>query len=73
MKFQLVQERLTEMLSDLTGLQLYCKQLATLDAAGELTQAQASLGKYMRLVPHAVSPQLRATCSAETASCSNTM
>ncbi|MGO1958699.1 MAG: acyl-CoA dehydrogenase family protein [Canibacter sp.] len=45
-KFQLVQERLTEMLSDLTGLQLYCKQLATLDAARELTQAQASLGKY---------------------------
>lgn len=43
---QMVQERLTEMLSELTSLQLHCRQLATLDAAGTLTPTQASLAKY---------------------------
>jgi glutaryl-CoA dehydrogenase len=44
--FQLVQERLTSMLSQLTAMQLYCLQLAHLDEAGLLTPTQASLGKF---------------------------
>ncbi|MEB4615462.1 acyl-CoA dehydrogenase family protein [Leucobacter sp. M11] len=44
--FQMVQERLTEMLSDLVSLQLHCRQLADLDAAGEMRPTQASLAKY---------------------------
>lgn len=44
--FQLVQAKLTEMLADLTSLQLMCKRLAELDAAGRLTPTQASLAKF---------------------------
>ena len=35
--FQLVQERLVRMLSEITGMQLYCMQLARLEQAGQLT------------------------------------
>ncbi|PYI66436.1 acyl-CoA dehydrogenase [Arthrobacter livingstonensis] len=45
-KFQLVQERLTQMLAELTGMQLMCVQAATLDAAGKLRPTQASMAKY---------------------------
>lgn len=45
-RFQLVQERLTEMLADLTAMQLYCRRLADVEAAGELRPTQASLAKY---------------------------
>jgi glutaryl-CoA dehydrogenase len=44
--FQIVQERLSNMLSQLTAMQLYCLRLAQLDEAGLLTPTQASLGKY---------------------------
>src|SRR5699024_9694540 len=44
--FQLVQERLTRMLSQLTGMQLYCRRLADLEATGRLRPTQASLAKY---------------------------
>lgn len=44
--FQLVQERLTGMLAQLTSMQLHCLRLAELDAAGTLTPMQASLSKY---------------------------
>ena len=44
-KFQLVQERLAHVLSLLTSMQLYCIRLSELDASGELTPTQASLGK----------------------------
>lgn len=44
--FQLVQERLTVMLSRLTSMQLHCMRLAELDAAGALQPVQASLAKY---------------------------
>lgn len=44
-KSQIVQERLAHVLSLLTSLQLYCVRLAELDASGELTPTQASLGK----------------------------
>ena len=44
--FQLVQERLAEMLAQLTSMQLYCRRVAELDAAGRLTPTQASLTKY---------------------------
>lgn len=45
-KFQMVQERLTKMLSQVVTLQLHCRQLAELDAQGKLTDTQAALGKY---------------------------
>ena len=34
--FQIVQERLVRMLSEITGMQLYCMQLARLEEAGQL-------------------------------------
>ena len=45
-KFQMVQERLTQMLSQLTAMQLYCRRLADLEAAGSLRPTQASLAKF---------------------------
>ncbi|KAA9151867.1 acyl-CoA dehydrogenase [Microbacterium lushaniae] len=45
-KFQMVQERLTQMLADLTAMQLYCRRLADLESAGGLRPTQASLAKY---------------------------
>lgn len=43
---QMVQERLTKMLSILTQMQLLVKQMTRLDEAGQLTGPQASLAKY---------------------------
>lgn len=43
---QMVQERLTKMLSTITQMQLLVKQLTRLDEAGQLTGPQASLAKY---------------------------
>ncbi|GAB3285225.1 acyl-CoA dehydrogenase family protein [Microbacterium lacusdiani] len=45
-RFQMVQERLTQMLSQLTAMQLYCRRLAELEASGALRPTQASLAKY---------------------------
>lgn len=45
-KFQLVQERLSHMLAELTSMQLHCVHMAGLDAAGALRPAQASMAKY---------------------------
>ncbi|MFT4135930.1 acyl-CoA dehydrogenase family protein [Microbacterium sp.] len=45
-KFQMVQERLAQMLEELTGMQLYCRHLADLETAGGLRPTQASLAKY---------------------------
>ncbi|HET9349277.1 MAG TPA: acyl-CoA dehydrogenase family protein, partial [Arthrobacter sp.] len=45
-KFQLVQERLTYMLSELTSMQLHCVHLAGLDAAGLMRPTQAAMAKY---------------------------
>lgn len=45
-KFQLVQERLAYMLSELTSMQLHCFHLARLDAAGQMRPTQASMAKY---------------------------
>jgi glutaryl-CoA dehydrogenase len=44
--FQMVQERLTQMLDELTGMQLFCRRLADLEEAGALLPTQASLAKY---------------------------
>lgn len=43
--FQIVQERLVRMLADLTGMQLYCMQLARLAEAGKLSPTVAGLAK----------------------------
>lgn len=45
-KFQMIQERLTQMLEDLTAMQLYCRRLADLESAGALRPTQASLAKF---------------------------
>lgn len=45
-KFQMVQERLTQMLDELTAMQLYCRWMADLETAGDLRPTQASLAKY---------------------------
>jgi glutaryl-CoA dehydrogenase len=43
--FQIVQERLVKMLAEVTGMQLYCMQLARLAAAGRLSDTIAGLAK----------------------------
>ncbi|MDR2323122.1 MAG: acyl-CoA dehydrogenase family protein [Microbacterium sp.] len=45
-KFQMVQERLTHMLEELTAMQLYCRRMADMDVAGTLRPTQASLAKF---------------------------
>ncbi|MFT4211299.1 MAG: acyl-CoA dehydrogenase family protein [Microbacterium sp.] len=45
-RFQMVQERLTQMLADLTAMQLFCRRLADLESSGALRPTQASLAKY---------------------------
>jgi glutaryl-CoA dehydrogenase len=44
--FQIIQERLVRMLSEITSMQLYCMQLARLEEAGQLTDTIAGLAKY---------------------------
>jgi glutaryl-CoA dehydrogenase len=43
--FQIVQERLVRMLAEVTGMQLYCMQLARLEEQGRLTDTIAGLAK----------------------------
>jgi glutaryl-CoA dehydrogenase len=43
--FQIVQDRLVKMLAEVTGMQLYCMQLARLEEAGLLTDTIAGLAK----------------------------
>jgi len=45
-KFQMVQERLANMLEELTAMQLYCRWMADLEERGDLRPTQASLAKY---------------------------
>jgi glutaryl-CoA dehydrogenase len=43
--FQIVQDRLVQMLAEVTGMQLYCMQLARLEERGRLTDTIAGLAK----------------------------
>ena len=43
--FQIVQDKLVTMLADVTGMQLYCMQLARLEATGRLSDTIAGLAK----------------------------
>jgi glutaryl-CoA dehydrogenase len=43
--FQIVQDRLVKMLAEVTGMQLYCMQLARLEAMGRLSDTIAGLAK----------------------------
>jgi len=43
--FQIVQDRLVKMLAEVTGMQLYCMQLARLEEAGRLSPTIAGLAK----------------------------
>ncbi|WP_336629474.1 MULTISPECIES: acyl-CoA dehydrogenase family protein [unclassified Microbacterium] len=45
-RFQMVQERLTHMLEELTAMQLYCRRMADMDGVGTLRPTQASLAKF---------------------------
>lgn len=45
-KFQLVQDRLSQMLAELTSMQLHCVHLARLEAEGRMRPTQASMAKY---------------------------
>ena len=71
--FQMVQERLTQMLAELTGMQLSCRQLADLEQAGRLLP-DPGLAREVSQHPRARdgSPLSLATCSAATASSSRT-
>ncbi|WP_288725630.1 acyl-CoA dehydrogenase family protein [uncultured Corynebacterium sp.] len=44
-KNQIIQQRLSDMLMDVTSLALYCKRLLELEEAGTLTEQQAALAK----------------------------
>ena len=44
--FQLIQQKLVEMATEVTGMQLMCFQLAQLIAADQLTEGIASMAKY---------------------------
>ena len=43
--FQIVQDKLVKMLAEVTGMQLYCMQLARLEGSGRLTDTIAGLAK----------------------------
>ncbi len=43
--FQIIQERLVKMLAEVTAMQLYCVQIAKLDAVGKLAPTLAGLAK----------------------------
>jgi glutaryl-CoA dehydrogenase len=43
--FQIVQDRLVKMLAEVTGMQLYCMQIARLEEAGRLSDTIAGLAK----------------------------
>jgi glutaryl-CoA dehydrogenase len=43
--FQIVQDRLVKMLAEVTGMQLYCMQLARLEESGRLSDTVAGLAK----------------------------
>ncbi|WP_165165269.1 acyl-CoA dehydrogenase family protein [Corynebacterium qintianiae] len=44
-KNQIIQQRLSDMLMDVTAMALYCKRLLELEESGELTEKQAALAK----------------------------
>ena len=44
-KNQIIQQRLSDMLMDVTAMALYCKRLLELEEAGELSEKQAALAK----------------------------
>jgi glutaryl-CoA dehydrogenase len=44
--FQIVQDRLVKMLAEVTGMQLYCMQLARLEENGRLSDTIAGLAKF---------------------------
>ena len=68
--FQIVQDRLVKMLAEVTGMQLYCMQLARLEEAGQLSDTIAGLAKLnnTRKARWVASPR-RATCWAATGCC----
>jgi glutaryl-CoA dehydrogenase len=43
--FQLIQDRLVKMLAEVTGMQLYCMQIARLEESGRLSETIAGLAK----------------------------
>ena len=70
--FQMVQERLTQMLDELTGMQLFCRRLADLELAGEPGPRRHHSRSTTTPGPPAGSRASHATCSGGTASSSST-
>jgi hypothetical protein len=66
--FQLVQDKLSHMMADITGMQLICLRMAQLQAEGRVGLEHASLAKQQPARGECA--PWRATSSAETASCS---
>jgi glutaryl-CoA dehydrogenase len=49
-RFQIVQEKLVRMLSDITAMQLYCQRIGALDNTHEMSDTIAALGKLNNTV-----------------------
>ena len=58
-KNQIIQQRLSDMLMDVTSLALYCKRLLDLEEAGTLNEQQAALAKV-----HGTRPARRVAANA---------
>ena len=72
-KFQMVQERLAQMLEELTAMQLYCRAPGRPRAsAADCVRPRPRSRSTTTPAPPAGSRRPRATCSAATASCSRT-
>ncbi len=63
-KFQMVQERLAQMLDELTAMQLYCRRLADLESSGGLRPTRRRSRSTTTPAPRAGSRRSPATCSA---------
>ena len=70
--FQIIQERLVNMLADVTAMQLYCLEIGRLAERGQLSDTIAGLAKLNNTRTARKAARRRATCSAATGSCSPT-
>ena len=71
--YQLVQDKLSRMLAEITAMQLLCLRLSELAGDGRLTAGMASLAKMNHAAKAREIVGRRATSSAATGSCSRTM
>jgi glutaryl-CoA dehydrogenase len=67
--FQLIQDRLVKMLAEVTGMQLYCMQIARLEESGRLSDTIGGPAKLTTRARRAGSSPRRATCWTATGFC----